>query len=212
MGRTGLGSAVLMTVALLFAACGGSASSPGVARLSSGTSSSSDASSGGGSPATEAGAPTGQQLVAFAQCMRSHGVPAFPEPSGGRLLIPVGAGGRRGGIDPASAGFQAARKACRKLLPSGGVPSPALQAKAQEGALRFSQCMRTHGVPGFPDPTFYGGAVRLENLGAGGVDLGSPQVRAAQRTCQSIVPKLPGAKGGPAEGGAIGAGGPKGGD
>jgi hypothetical protein len=73
--------------------------------------------------------------------------------------------------------------------------------------------MRTHGVPSFPDPTFSGGAVQLKSVGgAGGIDPGSPQFQAAQRACRSVVPRLPGAKGGPAEGGFMGAGGPKGGN
>jgi hypothetical protein len=95
-------------------------------------------------------------------------------------------------------------------LPNGGVPSPAEQAKLQESALKFSQCMRTHGVPKFPDPTFTGNAVQLKGVGrAGGIDPSSPQFEAAQKTCESTLPKIPGAKTGLAGGGAIAVG-PKG--
>ncbi|MGH2864948.1 MAG: hypothetical protein ACRDJX_06825 [Solirubrobacteraceae bacterium] len=211
MTRTNLSLAVLAAAALLLAGCGGSSSSPGVAHLSSSTSSSADASAASSS-SSEGAAPTQQQLVAFSQCMRSHGVPEFPDPTEGHLLIAVGGhNGHRTGLNPRSAQFQAARKACGKLLPNGGTPSPAEQAKVQERALKFSQCMRSHGVPDFPDPKFSGNAVQLRGVGrAGGIDSNSPQFKVAQKACQSLVPRLPGAKGGPAEGGAISSGWPKG--
>ncbi|HEY4452423.1 MAG TPA: hypothetical protein VGN13_12615 [Solirubrobacteraceae bacterium] len=196
---------VLAGVALLLAGCGGSSPSPGVAHLSSHTSSSAGESGAGASSSAEGGGPTQQQMVAFSRCMRSHGVPEFPEPSEGRLLIRKGgANVRRSGVDPRSAQFQAARNLCGKLLPNGGVPSPAQQAEAQEAALKFSRCIRTHGVPNFPDPTFSANTVQLKGVGGpGGADLNSPQFKAAQKACQSIVPR--GAKAGLAGGGAGGA-------
>ena len=151
-------------------------------------------------------------MVAYSQCMRSHGVPEFPEPTEGHLLIhSSNHDGHATGIDPGSAQFQAAQKVCGKLLPEGGTPSPAQRAKMQESALKFSRCMRTHGVPNFPDPTFSGGGARLtlKAGGANGIDPESPQFRAAQKTCQSIAPG-PRGKGGPGPpgpGGKSGSGG-----
>lgn len=89
-------------------------------------------------------------FLAFSECMRSHGVPNFPDPSaGGGIQLSANSG-----INPFSPGFKAAQASCRKLLPGGGPPSgpPSAQAKAQ--ALKISECMRGHGVSGFPDPTF----------------------------------------------------------
>jgi hypothetical protein len=148
-------------------------------------------------------------MVAYSQCMRSHGVPEFPEPTEGRLLIHSSDhNGHVTGVNPQSSQFQAAQKVCGKLMPEGGTPSPAQQAKAQESALKFSQCMRTHGVPNFPDPTFSDGGARmkLKAGGANGIDPESPQFRAAQKACQSVAPGL-GGKGGPGPPGP----GPKGG-
>jgi hypothetical protein len=202
---------VLASVAVMLAGCGGSSSSPGVAHLSSTAPGGGDPSAGAGS-SSEGGAPTQQQLVAFSQCMRSHGVAEFPEPSGGRLLIAVGGhGAHRTGLDPHSAQFQSARKACAKLLPNGGAPTPAEVAKLREASLEFSACVRAHGLPNFPDPTFTGNAVQLKGVGgAAGIDFTSPQFKAAQKACQSVGPRVPGAKGGPAEGPNIGIGSPKG--
>jgi hypothetical protein len=210
---------VLASAALLVAGCGGS-SSPGVAHLSSSTSGGLAADGAGKSRAPESGASIQQKMVAYSQCMRSHGVPEFPEPTEGHLLIRASNhNGHVTGINPGSAQFQAAQTLCGKLLPNGGAPSPAEQAKAQESALKLSQCMRTHGVPNFPDPTFSDGGVRmkLKAGGANGIDPESPQFRAAQKACQSIAPG-PGGKGGPGppgpgpKGGPGGSGGESGGN
>jgi hypothetical protein len=202
----------VLTSALLAAGCGSSSSSPGVAHLSSHTSAGPEASGGGG-PSSSEGGPTQQQMIAFSKCMRSHGVPEFPEPTEGHLLVRSkdnNTGQVKSGPNLRSPKFQAARKACSKLLPNGGVPSPAEQARAQEAALTFSRCMRTHGVPSFPDPTFSGNAVRLKVGKSSGIDPNSPQFKAAQKACQGVGPKLPDAKGGPTERSGFSSGGPKG--
>ena len=71
----------------------------------------------------------------------------------------------------------------------------------QEGALKFSACMRSHGVPNFPDPEISsGGGVGIRIGGKGsGIDPNSPQFKAAQKTCQSDLPRPKGA--GPGAGG-----------
>jgi hypothetical protein len=87
-------------------------------------------------------------FLAFSGCMRSHGVTNFPDPrSGGGIQLSSSSG-----INRFSPSFKSAQASCRKLLPGGGPPShPSAQAKAQ--ALKVSECMRQHGVSGFPDPT-----------------------------------------------------------
>jgi hypothetical protein len=206
MTRTNLSVVLLTSAALLLAGCGGSSSNGGVAHLGKNTqASSADTSSGGSSSSSEGGAPSQQKLVAFAQCMRSHGVPEFPEPTEGRLLIHrEDHDGHVSGVNPQSAQFQGAQKACAKLAPNGGKPpSAAEQTKMQEQALKFSECMRSHGVPNFPDPeiSHSGGGVGIRIGGKQGgpsrIDPNSPQFQAGQKACQSI---LPGPKGGPAAG------------
>jgi hypothetical protein len=196
MMRVNLSVVVLASATLIAAGCGGGSSSPGVAHLagSSGT-------AGSGESSPESAASTRQKLVAYSRCMRTHGVPEFPEPNGeGGLLIRSSVhNGHVTGPNPKSAQFQAAQKSCAQLMPERKAPSPALQAKMQEGALKFSQCMRTHGVPNFPDPKFGGGGqVSLQVKGGpDGIDPNSPQFRAARKTCQSDLPGPPGAKGAP---------------
>ena len=92
------------------------------------------------------------QALAFSKCMRTHGVPNFPDPTsgGGGIQLSIGV---NSGINPRSPTFQSAQTACQHLQPGGG-PSfgrPSAQAVAQ--ALEMAQCMRAHGISGFPDPT-----------------------------------------------------------
>jgi hypothetical protein len=194
MTRAILTLTVLATAALLVASCGGSSSRPGVVHLASGTASSADPGSDSSSPESESSASAQQKMIAFSQCMRSHGVPEFPDPTAGHLLIHSSDhNGHVTGVNPQSAQFQAASKACAKLAPKGGKPpSPAVQAKLQEKALQFAQCMRTHGVPSFPDPEFSSSGVGIRiggrKSGPSGIDPSSPQFQAAQKACQSLMP------------------------
>jgi hypothetical protein len=181
----------LAAVALLAAGCGGS-SSPSVAALGTttsgtttpaGSASSGSASSGGGlSLKTQNG-------FQFSACMRSHGIANFPDPNS-QGAIQVGPGS---GIDPRSPKFQAAQKACQKVLPNGGQPTPQQLAQMQRKALAYSACMRKHGLPDFPDPTFSsaGGIGIRIRLGGPNSDLNpsSPVFQAAQKACGGIIGK-----------------------
>ncbi len=123
------------------------------------------------------------QMLAYAQCMRSHGVANFPDPNGQGVI-------RGSGIDPGSASFRAADKDCRHLLPNGGQPSAAQQAKALAQALKYSQCMRSHGITDFPDPQSQaGGGISISLRAGPGSDLNpqSPQFQAAQKACQGLM-------------------------
>lgn len=151
-----LAASAVASLALVAAGCGGDSSDP--------------ADRGGQS----------DNPVAFSECMRSHGVPDFPDPkitSGGGEVISI--------PDSDSPRFEAALKSCRKFLPDGGGSSPAQQAQEQDQLLRFARCMRARGVPDFPDPTVSGGRARFP---AGRIDLGSPRFAAAKKACgQSLA-------------------------
>lgn len=184
---------VLGAVALLAAGCGGGDPSAAVANLGSSATTTTSDSGPSGSVGTSSGSGGGTSLTMktqngakFAACMRSHGVPNFPDPSGdGSITFGSGSG-----IDPSSPKFQKASDTCRKLLPSGGQPSPQQQAKAQQQMLAFSACMRSHGVPDFPDPTFSGGHISMQIKGGPGSDLdpSSPKFKAAQEACKGNLP------------------------
>jgi len=89
-------------------------------------------------------------FLKFSRCMRSHGVPNFPDPSSNGILITPGSG-----LNPASPAFPSARSECKKLLPGGGPKGspPAPSASDVRAALSWARCIRKHGVPNFPDPS-----------------------------------------------------------
>jgi hypothetical protein len=150
---------------------------------------SSAAASGGPQPAKDRAS-----FLKFSQCMRSHGVTNFPDPSpGGGLQI-----NSSSGIDPRSQSFQTAQQACKKLLPGGGPGNRTISATDRQKLLANAQCMRTHGVPNFPDPLISGGRIAI-NLGQG-VNPNSPAFQGAVKACGGIFGG-PGGKGGGKGGG-----------
>ncbi|MDE3132777.1 MAG: hypothetical protein KGL15_01785 [Acidobacteriota bacterium] len=144
------------------------------------------------------------QQLKMAQCVRAHGVPKFPDsPNGGPNQIQSGQSGSGGrgsvsvdgvnlGVSPQT--LQKAMLACQKYAPQGPPISGAQLAKIRQGAIKMAECMRSHGVPNFPDPqvtTGPGGrgiGVRIGGPGsAGGFDPKSPAFQKAQKTCQPLL-------------------------
>ena len=144
--------------ALLVAACGGSPSSTG----------SGGSSNAGGSP--NAGGSANSPLVAFAGCMRSHGVPNFPDPEPGASNAKF-PGAQQLGVS--SSRLQAAMSACQHLLPPGTDDQfPLAEVPILlRGMLPFARCMRSHGVPNFPDPATDSQGRPIFPLSAHGISL-----------------------------------------
>lgn len=184
--------AVLAIVGLGLSACDGGSSSSSVADVGSATittttttTTQAQSSATGGSSGTTA---KYRAALGYVNCMRSHGVATFPDPSAdGALSVDFATGGKDGspmssGIDRNSPQYVSAEGTCRHLLP-GGVPTPTQTQEELANGLKFAQCMRGHGEPDFPDPTS-AGVVRLGT----GIDPSSPQFQSAQRICQALVP------------------------
>lgn len=159
----GLALAGVVGLPLLATACGGSSSGSNVAQLGT----TSNANGSGSSNASASDDPN-----AYSRCMRSHGVGNFPDPDSNNIL-------KTAGIDRNSPTFQAAAGACRGLAPTPA--PPAQQAQEQAQMLAFARCMRSHGVPAFPDPQ-PNGATRLTS--GGQIDPNSPVVKAAITACR----------------------------
>jgi hypothetical protein len=131
--RTATALITTTVLALLAAACSGSSPS----------STGSGGSSNAGEPVSSQAASS--KPVAFSHCMRSHGVPTFPDPT------------RRGGVPKvtsqqvgvSNSQFQVAQRACAHLLQ----PTQAQVPQIMSGMLTFARCMRSHGVPNWPDPS-----------------------------------------------------------
>jgi hypothetical protein len=168
--------AVLIAGSLPLAACGSSSSS-----------------SSAGTSGTNAAATTGySKSLEFASCMRSHGVPNFPDPklsdAGVLKVQSLGGNTQVNGVTVNGPAFQSAMQACKSDLPNGGKPQP-LSESRRNAMLAFSQCMRRHGLPNFPDPTFNGGTAGLLIHAGSGINPQSPAFQAAQKACGSDLTK-----------------------
>ena len=136
--------------------------------------------------------PSANSPLLLSHCMHSHGIKNFPDPTNGPggpgLSLATSPGTETltaDGITFSGPAFEAAAKACAKLLPGGGGPPPPLTAQQKRQALEFAQCMRTHGVPEFPDPTFPTGSGGTGGASSppAGVNPSSPAFKQATSKC-----------------------------
>jgi len=124
-----------------------------------------------------------QRALAITQCMRQHGDPSFPDP-GSSGAFPASAHDNE-----SSPSYQAAAKACK------GLPQPnAGGGQFQQGyqqLLKYSACMRSHGITNFSDPVLSDTGVAIQykkGTGPGEVDTSSSQFQAAEAACRSLQP------------------------
>lgn len=129
----------------------------------------------------------GTALLAYSACVRSHGVPNFPDPasSGG---IPKETAQQLG---VSQSQLQSAQDDCAHLLPAdgslSGTNNQTITVAQQQYYLEVAACMHSHGVTNFPEPSFFGGSVEFQGLGhLPGV--GSPLFKRAFDTCQKLIP------------------------
>jgi hypothetical protein len=124
--------------------------------------------------------------------MRAHGVSGFPDPStGGQGPNSFGVDGYNfnlpAGLSTQSPVYVSASKTCGNLTGSGSGPpvNPTLLARARRREVAIAECMRTHGVPNFPDPVITGdGHGIASSSSARGLNPRSPAFQHAQQYCQ----------------------------
>lgn len=175
--------ATLVALGLGLAACGGGspkapANSPS-ATLPSGCSSS-GCSNSGSSQRLEA------EALTYSACMRSHGVSDFPDPTVASNGLPSWSinASPNSDLDPNSPQNKRAHEACSQDLPTLGPHTPAETTAAIAEAVKYAECMRSHGEPDFPDPN--GKAVIQIKNATGILDPSSLQYERAQTACQSL--------------------------
>jgi len=186
-----LGAVALST---LIAGCGGGSSGAGPTGI--------DTTTTAAAPMTAPSAAkplTKRSPLAFARCMRAHGVPNFPDPRplsqlpATNTMQPAPAGGFT--ANPHSPAYQRASRDCNSLAVATQV-SQGQQNQVRTAQLKFAVCMRAHGVPNYPDPTPDGD---VGNDGAiSGVNPSSPAYQGAEEHCSNFqpretIPKPPGA-------------------
>ena len=126
-------------------------------------------------------AHTLQDVVNFADCMRSHGVPSFPDPTTSPREF-------KHAFLTKSPAFQSAGTVCQHLLPGGGQPNQSPRhSQAQTAALlAFARCVRSHGFSSFPDPNS-SGEVTHEMVANAGINLHQPAVLQAGDACTGVT-------------------------
>ncbi len=102
-----------------------------------------------GKPGGGSGSATASAGIRYADCMRAHGVPNFPDPNSAAGGVQLSGSG----IHTQSPAFRSAQSTCQKLLP-GGLPGPGggSATRIKQG-VTLAECMRAHGLRSFPDPT-----------------------------------------------------------
>jgi hypothetical protein len=134
---------------------------------------------GAGSSSTSSSAEDAPAL-AYARCMRAHGVSNFPDPiPGHKAQFP----------DSPIFASQApvvlsAKRACKAQL-AAIIGTGAGPSTNQDAAfLEYARCMRAHGVPNYPDPTYAKtGRPNAPDLSGQGIDPQSPAFISAAKAC-----------------------------
>jgi hypothetical protein len=153
-----------------------------------------------GGTATAAGATQTSSAVTYSHCMRAHGVPGFPDPASNGALPKTSA--QQLGVSDSR--FQAAQSACQQELPA----APSSQQQAQQclqagdcpqalvqqmltADRAFARCMRSHGVPSWPDPTVDSEGRPVFNLVPAGIthsQTHSPPISNKLAECERLDP------------------------
>jgi hypothetical protein len=163
--------AMVAMVAVISAGCGG-------------TSTAAPAGNTGTGSGTNTASPHAK-AVKFAECMRTNGVSAFPDPDAtGALTIDAVANGSS--LDTSSAAFDQALSACKDLEPP-GFTGHERNAQEQEGALKFAQCVRENGVKDFPDPSLDAPLVDTNRIPSAARPGGMSILNAAMQTCRDFA-------------------------
>ncbi len=127
------------------------------------------------------------RAVKFAECIRGHGVPHFPDADAkGDFVF---------GIDVRPAVWQKAVDECKALEPPGALSSKR-SSKQQLGALRFAGCIRENGVKDFPDPVNGDPLVDTTKIPSSNRPGGMTILNAAMKKCGSVLGLAAGGQGG----------------
>jgi hypothetical protein len=142
---------------------------------------------GSSAPASTSGNNTAanvQKGVKFAACMRSNGVPRFPDPSAsGQFTIDQVANGTS--LDTSSPKFTQALGTCKSLAPA-GFEGSTRSAQQQAAALKFAECIRANGVRDFPDPAAGQPLVDTNRIPSASTSSGMSILNAAMQKCSAF--------------------------
>jgi hypothetical protein len=167
-------------VALVFAACA-------LAIAACGSSSPSSPSSPGGTGTQPSQTQILDESLRFTRCVRAAGVPNFPDPPSSGYGVksfaqPSSTGETMSinGVSVSAPAFRSAMARCHQYLPLPPVPTSPQLARIRALMVTWAKCMRSHGLPGFGDPTITADGHRIMH---GDFVMGSPAYYAARQAC-----------------------------
>jgi hypothetical protein len=134
---------MVVMVAVIAAACGGTRSSSGTS-TAAGTSSNTTTAARTSTASHTSTVTPREKAVKFSECMRTNGVGDFPDPNASGAFPSYG-------ISVSKAVWMKAVAACKALQPPGTLSAKLTPAQLS-AAIKFAQCIRENGVPDFPDP------------------------------------------------------------
>ncbi|HEY1512405.1 MAG TPA: hypothetical protein VGF66_01540 [Gaiellaceae bacterium] len=140
--------------------------------------------SGSAAPPTTGASGAQTAALAFARCMRAHGLPNWPDPSSGGVFDKSKL--RRTGYSVSQ--VRAVQDGpCKNLVPSSAPsPAPAITPADRSDYLKAAACMRSHGYAAFPDPTFQNNTVQANVPSS--IDQDSPAFKRVAATCTKLIP------------------------
>jgi hypothetical protein len=156
-----------MLAALLLVGCGGGSSSGGATHVNSYLSG----------------------AIAYSQCMRSHGVPDFPDPDGqGEFQLQAvqvhnGVTTVMRDLFPSSPAFKTAQKACGSFGSAGRRVTAGQEEQEFQMSLKAAACMRANGVQKYPDPTLIDGVIDHNFNPSLNINPSSPAFEQAAQKC-----------------------------
>jgi len=156
------------------------------------------AACGGGDTPSTGGSPGSRSAVAYSSCVRAHGVPNFPDPDSASQLPKA---------DPQELGvsgsqLQEAQRACQRLIPDAGETgeqqretqcamagdcSGSVVQRWMSGLRELAGCLRSHGMPNWPDPIIGPQGLPHYPYEKAGIDHHSPPVLAKVDTCVRLT-------------------------
>jgi hypothetical protein len=127
------------------------------------------------------------ESLRFTRCVRANGVPNFPDPPsdgyGVKSFAQQSSTGETlsiNGVSVNAPAFRSAMARCHQYLPLPPAPTSSQLVRIRALMVTWAKCMRSHGLPGFGDPTITPDGHRIMH---GDFNIGSPAYYAARQAC-----------------------------
>jgi hypothetical protein len=147
---------------------------------------------GWGNSVTARASTTPPSALAFARCMRSHGVHNWPDPERNGQFDKTKTTLQRLGVLQSQ--LQTAQRACQHLYPNSGQSPQSQDQQLMNAMFNYARCLRAHGVPHWPDPLAESDPGQPNTPGfprnMPNINQNAPQVKHAMKNCQHLMASI----------------------